>query len=57
MLLEDIESLKVRYLDDEGVWQESWNQGTLPKALKIQLTQQTTGELERVFAMPEGLTK
>jgi general secretion pathway protein J len=57
VLLEDIESLKVRYLDDEGVWQESWNQGTLPKALKIQLTQQTTGELERVFAMPEGLTK
>ncbi|RVU39885.1 type II secretion system protein GspJ [Rheinheimera riviphila] len=57
VLLEDIDSLKVRFLDAEGVWQESWNNAILPKALKIQLSQQSTGELERVFAMPEGLSK
>jgi len=57
VLLEDIDLLKFRFLDAEGVWQESWNQAVLPKALKIQLAQQSTGELERVFTMPEGLTK
>jgi general secretion pathway protein J len=57
VLLEDIDSLKVRFLDAEGVWQESWNNAALPKALKIQLSQQSTGELERVFTMPEGLIK
>lgn len=57
VLLEDVESLKVRYLDNEGIWQDSWNQSTLPKAVKIQLTQQTLGELERIFAMPQGLTQ
>jgi len=57
VLLEDVESLKVHYLDNEGIWQDSWNQSTLPKAVKIQLTQQTLGELERIFAMPQGLTQ
>jgi general secretion pathway protein J len=57
VLLEEVESLKVRYLDNEGIWQDSWNQSTLPKAVKIQLTQQTLGELERIFAMPQGLTQ
>lgn len=57
VLLQDIGSLKFKYMDAEGVWQDSWNQAILPKALKIQLSQPGTGEIERIFAMPEGLTK
>ncbi len=57
VLLEDIDSFKVRYLDAEGVWQESWDQAALPVALKVQLSQQNAGDVERVYGMPEGLTK
>jgi general secretion pathway protein J len=57
VLLDDVDSLKVRYLDNEGVWQENWSLGTLPVALKIQLAHHSIGELERIFSMPEGLTQ
>lgn len=57
VLLEDIDSLKITYLDKEGIWQESWTQDLMPKALKLVITQQSTGELERIFTLPVGLTQ
>lgn len=57
VLLEEIDSLKITYLDQEGIWQESWTQDLMPKALKLVITQQSTGELERIFTLPAGLTK
>lgn len=57
VLLEEIDSLKITYLDKEGSWQESWTQDVMPKALKLVITQQSTGELERIFTLPPGLTQ
>lgn len=57
VLLEEIDSLKITYLDKEGIWQESWAQDVMPKALKLVITQQSTGELERIFTLPPGLTQ
>lgn len=57
VLLEDIDSFKLTYLDQEGAWQDSWVQEKMPKALKMVITQQSTGELERIFTLPGGLTQ
>lgn len=56
LLLEDIDGFKVMFLDAEGVWQDSWNQQKYPKALKFTLQQPTSGEIERIFTLPAGLT-
>lgn len=56
LLLEDIDSFKVTYLDQEGIWQDSWTQEKLPLALKLVITQQSSGELERIFTLPGGAT-
>ncbi len=57
VLLEEIDSFKLTYLDQEGIWQDSWMQEKMPKALRMVITQQNTGELERVFTLPGGLTQ
>ncbi|MCT6701285.1 type II secretion system minor pseudopilin GspJ [Rheinheimera sp. 4Y26] len=57
VLLEEIDSFKLTYLDQEGIWQDSWMQETMPKALRMVITQQSTGELERIFTLPAGLTQ
>lgn len=57
LLLEDIDSFKITYLDQEGAWQDSWVQEKMPKALKIVVSQQNTGEFERIFTLPAGLTQ
>ncbi len=57
LLLEDIDSFKITYLDQEGAWQDSWVQEKMPKALKMVITQQNTGEFERIFTLPAGLTQ
>lgn len=57
LLLEDIDSFKITYLDQEGAWQDSWVQEKMPKALKMVITQQSTGEFERIFTLPAGLTQ
>ncbi len=57
VLLEEIDSFKLTYLDQEGIWQDSWMQETMPKALRMVITQQNTGELERIFTLPAGLTQ
>lgn len=57
VLLEEIDSFKLTYLDQEGIWQDRWMQETMPKALRMVITQQNTGELERIFTLPAGLTQ
>lgn len=57
VLLEEIDSFKLTYLDQEGAWQDSWMQEKMPKAIKMVITQQSTGELERIFTLPGGLTQ
>lgn len=54
VLMDKVELFKVRYLDAEDVWQDSWNQPLLPKAVKLQLTLETSGEIERIFTLPAG---
>jgi len=58
VLLEDIEQFAVRFLDENGQWQETWppvNQpvasvnNRLPKAVEVALTAQQ-GEVKRLFA-------
>lgn len=56
-LLSGVESLGLRFLDNEGEWQESWpppaveNPG-MPLAIEFKLELEDYGEIDRVFALP-----
>lgn len=50
-VLEQVESLKLRYLDREGHWLEHWPATDAPRALEVRLRLQGQGELRRVFAL------
>lgn len=54
VLLEGVESFEVRYLLDDK-WEERWHNEFFPQAVKVTITQQNLGELERIFMLPQGL--
>lgn len=54
VLLEGVESFEVRYLLDDK-WEERWLNEFFPQAVKVTITQQNLGELERIFMLPQGL--
>ena len=60
-LLDRIDDLVLRFLDDDGEWQQSWpppdaqldeQAPTLPRAVELTFTLQDMGEVRRVFALP-----
>ena len=55
-LLENVLAMRFRYLDAQGVWQESWPTSAtaelLPRAVKVELTLPGPSLLERIFALP-----
>lgn len=56
LLLSDVESFKVFFLDQDDEWQSQWGQQQYPKAIRLVLVQSVYGEIERIFTLPAGLT-
>ncbi|KKO44600.1 general secretion pathway protein GspJ [Arsukibacterium ikkense] len=54
VLLQNLTAFTVHYLQGED-WQEKWQDSVMPKAVKVTLTHDYLGEIERVFVLPEGL--
>lgn len=56
VLLEGVDSLRFRYLDTNGLWQEVWpmagNNDMLPRAVDVEVTFSDGMLLHRVFALP-----
>lgn len=56
-LLDKVEDLSLRFLDDSGDWQDSWpppdtETPGLPAAIEVTLVLNDLGEIKRVFALP-----
>ncbi len=54
-LLDQITGFKVEYLKDE-VWQENWSGDKLPKAIRLTITHQQLGEMQRFYTLMSGLS-
>lgn len=54
VLQRDLTAFTVSYLQGEE-WQEKWQDSVMPKAVKVSLSHQYLGDIERVFIMPDGL--
>lgn len=52
-MLPDVAAFTLRYLDDKGVWRESWRREptSLPKAVEVQLTLSTQERLQRILIL------
>jgi len=57
LLLEDVEDLSIRVLDEKGEWQHDWplpgQNRILPRAVEVSLTLPDRGRLSRLFLLPE----
>ena len=58
-LLQDVESLSMRYLDQSNQWHTTWpplnsdpNQTNIPRALEVTIKVEPWDEIKRVFAAP-----
>lgn len=50
LLLEDVESLSFKFLDNNNAWQENWgSQNTNPKAVELTLEHKDWGKIVRLF--------
>ena len=54
VLQRDVTAFTVSYLQNDE-WKEKWQSSVMPKALKITLSHQFLGEIERIFALPGGM--
>ncbi|MDX1676315.1 type II secretion system minor pseudopilin GspJ [Arsukibacterium sp.] len=54
ILQHDLTAFEVRYLQGEQ-WLEKWQDSVMPKAVKVTLTHDYLGEIERIFSLPAGL--
>jgi len=60
-LVDRVQSLRLRYLGDDGNWRDSWPAArdtppqTLPRAIELRITLEDLGELRRVVALPSTL--
>lgn len=54
VLLTDIETFVVSYWFNDK-WQERWHHAYFPQAIRVQLTQQGSGEYERIFVLPDAM--
>lgn len=52
-MLADVAAFTLRYLDDNGVWQDTWRHEptSLPKAVEVQLTLSTQERLQRILIL------
>ncbi|MDP5143568.1 type II secretion system minor pseudopilin GspJ [Rheinheimera baltica] len=53
MLLNGLTGFEIQYLKGEE-WLERWQDSNFPKAVRITLTDEYLGRLERVFILPDG---
>jgi general secretion pathway protein J len=54
-LLDRVTGFKVEFLKDEE-WQENWTDEKLPKALRLTITHEQLGEMQRFYTLMNGLT-
>ncbi|TQF73185.1 type II secretion system minor pseudopilin GspJ [Pseudoalteromonas luteoviolacea] len=52
VLLENVEELKVEFLDDKHKWQDNWQIKALPLAVAVTIQQQDSEPLRRIFLTP-----
>ncbi len=60
VLLEGVTGFEISYLQGtdwskEEQWQESWQDSRMPSAIRVVLTHQYLGRIERIFLLPDGL--
>lgn len=60
VLLENLTGFDIQYLqgddwEEESQWQERWQGNRFPGAVKVILTHQYLGQIERIFMLPDGL--
>ena len=53
-LQQDLTAFSVSYLQGEE-WLEKWQDSLMPKAVKVTLTHEYLGEIERIFTLPSGM--
>ncbi|WP_213995096.1 type II secretion system minor pseudopilin GspJ [Arsukibacterium sp.] len=53
-LQQDLTAFTVSYLQGEE-WLEKWQDSVMPKAVKVTLTHDYLGEIERIFTLPSGM--
>lgn len=57
ILLEDVEAISIRVLDDQNEWQIAWPLSSqshiFPRAIEVSLTLKDWGRLSRLFMLPE----
>ncbi len=52
LLLENVDSLAFKFLDDKNNWQENWSSSTeMPKAIELTLEHKNWGEIVRLFSV------
>jgi len=52
LLLEDVESLTFKFLENENNWQENWSSTTaIPKAIELTLEHKNWGKIKRLFSI------
>jgi len=52
LLLENVESLTFKFLDNENNWQENWSSTTaIPKAIELTLEHKNWGKIKRLFSI------
>ncbi|WP_337880021.1 type II secretion system minor pseudopilin GspJ [Rheinheimera sp.] len=54
-LLDQVTGFKLEYLQDEE-WKEQWNAERLPKAIRLTITHESLGEIQRFYTLVDGLT-
>ncbi|MBP8226435.1 MAG: type II secretion system protein GspJ, partial [Pararheinheimera sp.] len=54
-LLDRVTGFKVEFLKDEE-WLETWNEEKLPKAMRLTITHEQLGEMQRFYTLMNGLT-
>lgn len=54
-LLEQVTGFKVEFLKDEQ-WQENWVDEKLPRAIRLTITHEQLGEMQRFYSLMNGLT-
>lgn len=54
-LLDKVTGFKVEFLKDEE-WLETWNDEKLPKAIRLTITHEQLGEMQRFYTLMNGLT-
>lgn len=54
VLQQNLTAFSVKYLQGEE-WLEKWQDSVMPKAVKVSLSHQYLGEIERIFSLPSGM--